>query len=103
MSSIEHVENYFSKYYIHFMHFQCYYLYLLTYHYKRGCLKNLRWPLLFHFRLKSFVFIQKEEFTSLFLKILSFQTVFCYHKPPKKLLLQDYMLLLAGQTQFQPS
>ena len=44
---------------------------------ERGCLKiNLRWPLLFHFRLKSFVFFQKEEFTSLFLKILSIQTVF---------------------------
>ena len=44
---------------------------------KRGCLKiNLIWPLLFHFILKSFVFFQKEEFTSLFLNILSFQTVF---------------------------
>ena len=27
----------------------------------------------------------------------------CYHKPPKRLLLQDYVLLLAGQTLFQPS
>ena len=43
----------------------------------RGCLKiNLRWPLLFHFRLKSFGFLSKDEFINLLLKISSFQTVF---------------------------
>ena len=37
---------------------------------------NLRWPLLFHFRLKSFGFLSKDEFINLLLKISSFQTVF---------------------------
>ena len=33
----------------------------MNYKNKRGCLKiNLRWPLLFHFRLKSFVFFSKR-------------------------------------------
>ena len=42
-----------------------------------GCLKiNLRWPLLFHFRLKSFGFFSKKKLTNLLLKISSFQTVF---------------------------
>lgn len=37
---------------------------------------NLRWPLFFHFRLKSFVFFSIEDFINLLLKISSFQTVF---------------------------
>ena len=68
---------------------------------KRGCLKiNLRWPLLFYSKLKSFGFFSKDEFISLLLKISLF---FCYHNLPKRLLLQDYVLLPAGRTQFQPS
>ena len=42
--------------------------------------KNLRWPLLFHIRLKSFGFSSKKEFTSFLLQNSSYQTVF----PPSK-------------------
>ena len=43
----------------------------------RGCLKiELRWPLLFYFKLKSFGFSSKKEFINLLLKVSSFQTVF---------------------------
>ena len=72
---------------------------------QRGCLKiELRWPLLFHLQLKSFGFFSKKEFINLLLKVSSFQTFFfrC-HKPPKRLLLQDYVQWPAGRTQFQPS
>ncbi len=72
---------------------------------RRGCLKiELRWPLLFHLQLKSFGFFSKKEFINLLLKVSSFQTFFfrC-HKPPKRLLLQDYVQWPAGRTQFQPS
>ena len=49
------------------------------------------------------IFSKRGVYKFVFEEILSFQTVFCYHKPPKRLFLQDYVLLLAGQTLFQPS
>lgn len=55
------------------------------------------------FQIEVICIFQKEEFTSLFLKILSIQTVFRYHKPSKRLLLQDYVQWPASRTQFQPS
>ena len=63
---------------------------------------TLRWPLSFHIRLKSFGFSSKKEFTSFLLQISWFQTVLFGQKPPKRLLLQDYALWPAGQTQFPP-
>ena len=68
---------------------------------KRGCLKiELRWPLLFYFKLKSFGFFSKKEAYKL---TFSIQTVFYWYKPPKRLFLQDYVQWPAGRTQFQPS
>ena len=56
---------------------------------KRGCLKiELRWPLLFYFKLKSFGFFSKKEAYKL---TFSIQTVFYWYKPPKRLFLQDYV------------
>ena len=70
-------------------------------HYLRGCLKiELRWPLLFYFKLKSFGFFSKKEAYKL---TFSIQTVFYWYKPPKRLFLQDYVQWPAGRTQFQPS
>ena len=67
----------------------------------RGCLKiELRWPLLFYFKLKSFGFFSKKEAYKL---TFSIQTVFYWYKPPKRLFLQDYVQWPAGRTQFQPS
>ena len=68
---------------------------------QRGCLKiELRWPLLFYFKLKSFGFFSKKEAYKL---TFSIQTVFYWYKPPKRLFLQDYVQWPAGRTQFQPS
>ena len=76
-------------------------LYILDKKVKRGCLKiELRWPLLFYFKLKSFGFFSKKEAYKL---TFSIQTVFYWYKPPKRLFLQDYVQWPAGRTQFQPS
>ena len=44
----------------------------------------------------------KKEFTSFLLQISRFTPFFPRQKPPKRLLLQDYALWPAGQTQFPP-
>ncbi len=45
------------------------------------------------------IFLKKGVYKLTF----SIQTVFCCHKPPKRLFSQDYVQWPAGRTQFQPS
>lgn len=79
-------------------------LYNVTTQRKRGCLKiELRWPLLFHLQLKSFGFSQKGVYKLTFEGFILSNFFFRCHKPPKRLLLQDYVQWPAGRTQFQPS
>ncbi len=72
---------------------------------KRGCLKiKLRRPLLLLFQIEViWIFLKKEVYKLTFEGFILSNCSFRCHKPPKRLLLQDYVQWPAGRTQFQPS
>ena len=49
------------------------------------------------------IFLQKEAYKLTFENFILSNCLFCCHKLPKRLLLQDYVQWPADRTQFQPS